>query len=94
MLTDCLPYIVVLWGVFRQPKLGHLVLCVCQSAERVNQFLKGVGKVWLKSFLIKIQFSRAILSGNLSMFESLKRGVVCALRFKKYISGKDFFCKI
>ena len=22
--------------------------CVCESAERVNQFLKGVGKVWLK----------------------------------------------
>ena len=49
MLTDCLPYIVVLrGGIFRQPKLDHLVLCVCESAERVNQFLKGVGKVWLK----------------------------------------------
>ena len=28
------------------------------------------------------------------MFESLKRGVVCALRFKKDISRKFFFCKI
>ena len=31
------------------------MLCVCESVERVNQFLKGVGKVWLKQFLIKIQ---------------------------------------
>ena len=35
-----------------------------------------------------------MLSGNLSMFESLKRGIVCALQFKKYISRKDFFCEI
>ena len=62
MLTDCLPYILVLWGgIFRQPKLDHLVLCVCESAERVKKNL----------------------SGNLSMFESFKKGDVCALRFKK-----------
>ena len=65
MLTDCLSYILVLWGGnFRQTKLDHLVLCVCKSVERVNQFLKGVGNVWLKQFLIKTQFSRATLSGN------------------------------
>ena len=35
----------VLWRrIFRQPKLDHLVLCVCESVEGVNQFLKGVGK--------------------------------------------------
>ena len=46
MLTDCLPYISTLCGgIFRQPKRDHLVLCVCESVERVNQFLKGVGKV-------------------------------------------------
>ena len=44
MVTDCLPYILGLWGrIFRQPKLNHLVLFVCESVERVNQFLKGVG---------------------------------------------------
>ena len=49
MLTDCLPYILVLGGgIFRQPKLDHLVLCVSEFVERVNQALKGVGKVWLK----------------------------------------------
>ena len=46
MLTDCLPCILVLWGrVSRQPKLDHLVLCTCESVERVNQFWKNVGKV-------------------------------------------------
>ena len=49
MLTDYLPYILVLCGgIFRQSKLDHLALCVCEPVERVNQFLKGVGKVWLK----------------------------------------------
>ena len=79
MLTDCLPYILVLWGrIFRQAELSRLVLCVRESVERVNQFLKGVGKIWLNYFLKKIQFSRAILSENFSIFESLKRGAVCA----------------
>ena len=41
-----------------------------------------------------MQFSRAILSGNFSMFESLKRGAACVLWLKKYISRKDSFCKI
>ena len=52
------------------------MLYVCESVDRVNQFLKGVGKVWFKYFLIKTKFSKAILSGNFSMFESLKRGAV------------------
>ena len=29
----------------RQPKLHHLVLCVCECVERMKWFLKGVGKV-------------------------------------------------
>ena len=59
MLTDCFPYILVLWGgIFRQPKSDYLVLCVCESAERVNQFLKGVGKDWLKQFLMETQFPK------------------------------------
>ena len=75
MLTDFLPYILVLWrGIFRKSKLDHLVLCVCESVDTVNQFLKGVGRIWLKYFLIKVQFSRVILSGVFSMFDSLKRG--------------------
>ena len=38
-LTECLPYILFLWGgILRQPKLEYLVLCVCESEERVNQF--------------------------------------------------------
>ena len=94
MLADYLPYILVLWrGIFRQPKLDHLVLCVCESVERVIQFSKGVGKVGSKSFLIKIQFPKAILSENFGMFESLKRGTVYVLQFKKYISLRGFFCK-
>ena len=31
-----------------QPKIDQLVLSVCESEERVNQFLKGIEKVWLK----------------------------------------------
>ena len=69
------------------------MLCVCESVERVNQFLKGVGKFWLKQFLIKIQFSRAILSGNFSMFESLKRGVYVYYDSKSSLVIKISFVK-
>ena len=49
MLTDRLPYILVLWGgIFRQPKVDHLVLYVCEPVERVDQFLKDIGRIWLK----------------------------------------------
>ena len=37
---DCLPYNFILWqGILRQPELGYLVLCACEAAARVNQFL-------------------------------------------------------
>ena len=95
MLRDCLAHILPLWeGIFGQPKLDHLVLCVCHYVERVNQFLKGVGKVSLKWYFIKIQFPRAILSENFSMSEPLRRWAVYVFSFKKCFSRRCFFCKI
>ena len=38
MLADGLPCILdLLGGLFRHSKLDHLVLCVCESAEKLNQ---------------------------------------------------------
>ena len=41
-----------------------------------------------------MQFSSAILSWNLRILKSLKRGLVCASLLKKNISLNAFFCKI
>ena len=38
VLTECLAYIL------GQPKLDHLVLCVCEAVAGVKQFLKVLGK--------------------------------------------------
>ena len=45
ILTEYLPqHFVLLEGILRQPKLNHLVLCVCEAVARINQFLKLLGK--------------------------------------------------
>ena len=41
-----------------------------------------------------MEFSSAILSWNLRILKSLKRGLVCASLLKKNISLNAFFCKI
>ena len=41
-----------------------------------------------------MEFPSAILSGNLRILKSLKRGLVCASFLKKNIRLNAFFCKI
>ena len=94
MLTDCLPYFLVSWGgLSRQSKLDHLVLCACESVERVKQFLKCVGKVWLNYFLIKIQLSSAILSGIWVCFNPWKEGLYVHYDPKSTLAVKIYFAK-
>ena len=50
-----------------------MVLCECEAAARVNQFLKLFGKDWLKYLQIRVKFSRETLSGSFKMFKFLKR---------------------
>ena len=62
ILTEHLPYNLVLWGgTTMQPKLDQQVLWVWKSDERVNQLWKIVGRHLLKYLFIKRQFSKAIL---------------------------------
>ena len=93
--TEFLPYSLVLWErTFRQPKCDHLVLWVWTFEESLNQLSNGWGSICLKDLCIKMQFSSAILSWNLRILKSLKRGLVCASLLKKNISPNAFFCKI
>ena len=62
-----------------QPTLDHTVLQVWKSNERVNQFLKIVGRHLLKYLFMKRQFSRTLLSGSFRMLSSLNKGDVWAL---------------
>ena len=79
VLTECLAYNLVSWeGILRQPKLDHLVLCVCKAVAGVKQFLKVLGKDWLKYLQIRKQFSRVTKSGRFKTFKFLKRLDVCA----------------
>ena len=55
--------------------------------------MKIVGRHFLKYLFMKRQFSTAILSGNFRILRSLNKGDVWALRFRKYVIRKDFFCK-
>ena len=67
-------FFILLWGgTTMQPKLDQQVLQVWKSDERLNQFLKIVGRHLLKYLLIKRQFSRVILSGNFRMLSSLNK---------------------
>ena len=52
-----------------------------------------MGRNLLKYLFMKMQFSRAILLGNVRMLDSLNIGDVWALRLRKYIIHKDLFCK-
>ena len=45
ILTKYLPYNFVLSeGITKQPGLDHLVLLVCKTVARMNQFFKVLGK--------------------------------------------------
>ena len=78
VLTECLAYNLVSWeAILGQPKLDHLV-CVCEAVAGVKQFLKVLGKDWLKYLQIRKQFSRVTKSGRFKMFKFLKRLDVCA----------------
>ena len=94
ILAKCLPYdFVLLKGISRQTELDHLVLFVCEAVANVNQFLKVLGKYWLKYLQTSMKFARVTLSGSFKMFKFLKRLDVCAFLFKKCIVRRDFFCK-
>ena len=82
--TKFLPYSLVLWeGTLRQPKFDHLVLWVWKFEESPNQLSNGWGSWCLKDLCIKMEFSSAILSWNLRILKSSKRGLVCASLLKK-----------
>ena len=68
------------------------VLQVWTSDERVNLFLKIVGRNFVEIFM-KRQFSRAILWDNFRILDSLNEGDIWALQFRKYIICEDFFLK-
>ena len=94
ILTEFLPYSLVLWrGTIREPRLDQQVLWVWKSDERVNEFLKIVGRNLLKILFMKRQFSREIFLGNSRMLDSINKRGVWALRLRKYIILKDFFSK-
>ena len=40
-------------GLLRQPELDPLVLCEYDGPARVNQFLKTLGRAWLKYLQIR-----------------------------------------
>ena len=62
MLTECLPHNFVLWKcILRQPKLDQLVLSLREAVAKVNQFLKVLGKDWLRYLKTWMQFSRVTL---------------------------------
>ena len=73
------------------------MLFVFEHVKRVKQLMKGLVRFGLNNNFQE-QFSKKT-SDKISdrtfqkMFESLKRGTVCVLRFKRYISRKDFYCK-
>ena len=52
-----------------------------------------MGRSLLKILYMKRQFSRAILSRNFRMLDSINKRDVWALRLRKYIILKDFFSK-
>ena len=93
VLTECLAYSLISWeGILGQPKLDHLVLCVCEAVARVKQFLKVLGKDWLKYLQIRKQFSRVTKSGRFKTFKFLNRLDVCAfLILREFFSETEKF---
>ena len=86
-MTELLPYNLVLWGgVLMKPESSHLLLlCVCEAVARVDQFLKVLGKDWLK-------YLQVTLSGSFKKFKFLKRLDVCAFLFSGILFvGRNVF---
>ena len=60
ILTECLPYNFLLWEGFLRRYFkktwyyGKPVLCACKAVASVNQFLKVLGKYWLKYLQIRM----------------------------------------
>ena len=70
------------------------MLWVWKFEESPNQLSNGCGSWCLKDLCKKVALSSAILSWNLRILKSLKRGLACASHLKKNISLNTFFCKI
>ena len=56
------------------PRCAHLVTSECDSKENLNQLLKIEGNNSFKDLLIKMQFSRAVLSNDLRLLATLNKG--------------------
>ena len=95
MLTVFFPYNLALQGdATRHPRFHQWVSWTWDSLERVKQFLKFMDKSLLKGLYIKWQISRAILSGNFRMLDSLSKCGTWSERLRKCISCTDFSFKI
>ena len=74
----------------RQPVLDHMGICVCDAVARVNQFLKILGKDWLKYLQIRVHFFKETLTRSFKMFILLKRLDINAFFFLKMHNSPAF----
>ena len=69
------------------------MLRVWKFGESQNQLSNGWKSGCLKDLCIKMEFSSAVLSCDLRILKSLKRGLICASLIKKNISLNVFFVR-
>ena len=77
-------------SILKYPRFDHLVSWECNSKENLNQLFKIEGNNHFKDLLIKILFSRAVLSQDLRILDNLNKGPVFLLW--KNIILREFFC--
>ena len=58
-----------------------------QKKIKLNQLLKIEGNNSFKDLLIKMQFSRAVLSKELKMLDSLNKGPIISILKEHYSEG-------